>query len=187
MVVGFLSEAPWESTPKRSKTIAAQRLSSTWRCSQWEPAGPVRGQSGAWGGWLPWLTFTLSHCRMPLIKALMGTAGILALMVLLFFTCWLLAAGCSRAHIFVTNQSGSTVSNLTIAGSCKQRHLDILPAGSEWKTVTPYRTPGHFEVSFVSARGSHTASPDTGTNLSGFCGISFNIGSNMTVTSEVRQ
>jgi hypothetical protein len=29
MVVGFLSEAAWQSTPKRSKTIAAQRLSST--------------------------------------------------------------------------------------------------------------------------------------------------------------
>jgi len=29
MVIGFRSEAAWESTPKRSKTIAAQRLSST--------------------------------------------------------------------------------------------------------------------------------------------------------------
>jgi len=29
MVVGFLREAAWQSTPKRSKTIAAQRLSST--------------------------------------------------------------------------------------------------------------------------------------------------------------
>ena len=29
MVVGFLGEAAWQSTPKRSKTIAAQRLSST--------------------------------------------------------------------------------------------------------------------------------------------------------------
>jgi hypothetical protein len=29
MVVGFLGEAVWQSTPKRSKTIAAQRLSST--------------------------------------------------------------------------------------------------------------------------------------------------------------
>jgi hypothetical protein len=34
MVVGFLSEAAWQSTPKRSKTIAAQRLSSTRRGSQ---------------------------------------------------------------------------------------------------------------------------------------------------------
>jgi hypothetical protein len=31
MVVGFLREAAWQSTPKRSKTIAAQRLSSTRR------------------------------------------------------------------------------------------------------------------------------------------------------------
>src|SRR6266567_3882511 len=29
MVVGFQSETAWQSTPKRSKTIAAQRLSST--------------------------------------------------------------------------------------------------------------------------------------------------------------
>jgi len=29
MVVGFLGEAAWQSTPKRSKTVAAQRLSST--------------------------------------------------------------------------------------------------------------------------------------------------------------
>lgn len=127
------------------------------------------------------------HCFMPLVKALMGMAGILALVVFLFFSSWLLAAGCSRAHIFVTNQSGSAVSNLTIAGSCKQRHLEILPAASEWKTVTPYHTPGHFQFSFASAGGSHTANPDTGTNLSGFCGISFTISSNMTVTSEVRK
>jgi hypothetical protein len=29
MVVGFLSEAAWQKTPTGSKTIAAQRLSST--------------------------------------------------------------------------------------------------------------------------------------------------------------
>jgi len=35
MVVGFLGEAAWQSTPKRSKTVAAQRLSSTFRWSEW--------------------------------------------------------------------------------------------------------------------------------------------------------
>jgi len=35
---------------------------------------------------------------------------------LLFFTCVILAAGCSRAHVFVSNQSGTTLSNLVIFG-----------------------------------------------------------------------
>jgi len=116
----------------------------------------------------------------------MGMTALLAVVVLVFFTCWLLAAGCSRAHIFVANQSGST-SNLVVSGSCEQRHLDILPATSEWKAVTPYHSGGHFQFSFVSAGSRHTISPDTGTNLCGFCGISFTIGSNMAVTSEVRK
>lgn len=41
MVVGFLGEAAWQSTPKRSKTVAAQRLSSTFRWSEWRRAVPV--------------------------------------------------------------------------------------------------------------------------------------------------
>ena len=117
----------------------------------------------------------------------MGMIAAVAFVVLLFFTCWILAAGCSRAHILVTNQSGSTVSNLVISGSCKQRRSDILPAFSEWQTVTPYNSGGHFQFAFVSAGSNYTARPDTGTNLSGSCGISFRIGSNMVVTSEVRK
>jgi len=38
MVVGFLREAAWQSTPKRSKTIAAQRLSSTGASGHSRPA-----------------------------------------------------------------------------------------------------------------------------------------------------
>ena len=117
----------------------------------------------------------------------MGMIGALALVVLLFFTCWILAAGCSRAHIFVANQSGSTISNLVISGSCKERHSDVLPTLSEWQTVTPYNSGGHFQFAFVSAGSNYTARPDTGTNLSGSCGISFRIASNMVVTSEVRK
>ena len=118
---------------------------------------------------------------------MVGMIGVLTFVVLLFFTCWILAAGCSRAHILIANQSGSTVSNLVISGSCKQRRSDILPAFSEWQTVTPYNRGGHFEFAFVSAGSNYTARPDTGTNLSGSCGIFFRIGSNMVVTSEVRK
>jgi hypothetical protein len=124
---------------------------------------------------------------MPLIRAIVGTIAGLGLAVLLFFACWILAAGCSRAHIFVANQSGSAISNLVISGLSEQRRLGVLPATSEWKTVTPYHRGGHFQFSFVSAGSSHTVSPNTGTNISGFCGISFIIDSNMAVTSEVRK
>ncbi len=124
---------------------------------------------------------------MPLIKALMGTAGILALAVLLFFTCWLLAAGCSRAHIVVSNHSGSTISNLVISGSCKLRRSAALPTLSDWRTVVPYNSGGRLRLSFVSGGSNYTASPDTATNLSGSCAILFRVGTNLAVTSEVRK
>ena len=60
MVVGFRREAAWQSTPTGSKTFAAQRLSSTKRFSQPEPAGCARAKSNATAGWLRWLTFTLA-------------------------------------------------------------------------------------------------------------------------------
>ncbi len=53
MVVGFLSEAAWQSTPKRSKTIAAQRLSSTTAFSGREPAVQLSPYSWLGIGWLP--------------------------------------------------------------------------------------------------------------------------------------
>ena len=117
----------------------------------------------------------------------MGMFGVLALVVLLFFTCWILAAGCSRAHIYVANQSGSTVSNLVISGSCKERHSAVLPTLSTWQTVTPYHDGGQIQFSFISAGSNYIARPDTCSNLSGFCGISFTIASNMVITSEVRK
>jgi hypothetical protein len=104
-----------------------------------------------------------------------------------FFIAWIWAITSSRALILVTNQSGSTISNLVISGACERRQLDILSATSDWKTVTPYRSGGYFQFSFVSAGSSHSVSPDTGTNLSGSCGISFTISSNMAVTSSVRK
>jgi len=56
MVVGFLGEAAWQSTPKRSKTVAAQRLSSTRACSQREAAVSLSLCSDVSGGCLLWLT-----------------------------------------------------------------------------------------------------------------------------------
>jgi hypothetical protein len=123
---------------------------------------------------------------MTLIRAIMGMITLLALLVLLFFTCWILAAGCSRAHILVTNQSGATISNLVIAGSCKERHADTLIALSEWRTVTPYQSGGTIQFSFASAGKSYVAEPDNYTNRSGFCAIAFTVNSNMVVKSGVR-
>jgi hypothetical protein len=60
MVVGFLREAAWQSTPKRSKTIAAQRLSSTRRRSEPEPAGSRRYKPTTSSGWLWSLTYVLN-------------------------------------------------------------------------------------------------------------------------------
>src|SRR3974390_2877356 len=59
IVVKSPHEAARQSHPVGSKTIAAQRLSSTRRCSQPEPAGWARGKSNVIGGCLRWLTFTL--------------------------------------------------------------------------------------------------------------------------------
>src|SRR5262249_13073399 len=99
----------------------------------------------------------------------------------IFFVSWLLAAGCSRAHIFVANQSGLAISNLVISGSCKERRTNTLAPLSEWRTVTPYHGGGQIQFSFVSDGRSYIITPDTCTNLSGFCGISFLVDSNMMV------
>ena len=121
------------------------------------------------------------------MRALFGSMAVLASIIVLFFGCWLLAAGCSRAHVFVRNETGGAISNLVFSGTCKERSSDMVAPLSEWKTVTPYRSPGQFQLSFLSDGRSYTNHPETGTNLSGFCGISFIIGSNMVVTSEVRK
>jgi hypothetical protein len=115
---------------------------------------------------------------MRLVRSITGIIGTLAFAVLLFFTCWILAAGCSRAHVFVSNQSGTTVSNLVISGSCKKRHADILAAQSEWRTVTSYDSDGVMRFSFDCAGVSYS----TNTELrSGFLGVFYMIGSNMIV------
>jgi hypothetical protein len=117
---------------------------------------------------------------------MMGTTGLLAVLVLLFFTCWLLAAGCSRAHIRVSNHSGMTVSNLVISGSCKERRASAIPALSEWYTTTPYWGDGLLQISFDAAGKHYITNSDVGGNHSGFCAGSFTIGSNMIFTSAWR-
>jgi hypothetical protein len=115
---------------------------------------------------------------MQLIRSITGFIGTLGFAVLLFFTCWLLAAGCSRAHVVVNNQSGTTVSNLVIAGSCKNRHADVLATKSEWRTFTPYDSDGLMRFSFDCAGVSYS----TNTELrSGFLGVFYTINSNMIV------
>ena len=80
------------------------------------------------------------------------TACFLAMPVLVivaFFVGWMLAAGCSRAHIFVANESRMPLSNLVVSGACKERRADALPPFAEWRTVTPYRSGGLIHLSFV--------------------------------------
>jgi hypothetical protein len=119
---------------------------------------------------------------MPFVRAILRIVAILAGGILLFFTCWIVAAGCSRAHIIVTNQSGTTVSNLIISGSCKDRHADILATRSEWRTVTPYDS-GMMRFSFECGGTSYT----TNTELrSAFLGVIYTISSNMIITAQTR-
>lgn len=108
------------------------------------------------------------------------------MVIALFFTGWILAAGCSNAHISVRNESSTTLSNLIVSGACKERRTNALLAFSEWRTVTPYRSGGLIQLSFVGAGTKHIACPDMNTNRSGPCGITFRIDSNMVVESEVR-
>jgi hypothetical protein len=118
---------------------------------------------------------------MKPIQSIMGIIGILVLPFFLFFMCWLLAAGCSRAHVFVANQSGATISNLVVSGSCNERHTDTVATQSKWRTITPYDHDGMIRFSFDCAGASYS----TNTELrSGFLGVFYTIHSNMIVTIE---
>ena len=112
------------------------------------------------------------------------SAGIAAVVfaILLFFTCWLLAAGCSRAHIVVSNQSGTTLSNLTISGSCRQRHSNTLAPQSQWRTVTPYHE-GEIWFSFDSAGVSYRTNVGVRT---AFLGVFYTIGTNMIIRVQMQ-
>jgi hypothetical protein len=124
------------------------------------------------------------------MSALRLTAYVLAfpaLLVAVFFILWLWAIDASRAHFLVRNETGGPISNLVISGSCTERRLDVITPKSEWKTVSTYQHPGHFQLSFVCDGSSYTNIPYAGTNLFGFCGVSFIVGSNRIVRSEIRQ
>jgi len=117
---------------------------------------------------------------MTLVRFITGIVGTLALVVLLFFTCWILAAGCSRAHVAVINQSGTTLSNLVISGSCKERHTDTLVSQSAWRTVTPY---GSGMMRFTFDSGGISYSTNTELNA-GFLAMFYTVSSNMMITVQ---
>jgi len=119
---------------------------------------------------------------MSYFRSLAAIVAIPIGIIALFFLCWLLAAGCSRAHIIVTNHSSTVVSNLVISGSCKERHSDILAAESVWRTATPYHE-GEIWFSFDSAGMSYR------TNVAvhyAFLGLIYTISTNMLFRVETR-
>jgi hypothetical protein len=105
---------------------------------------------------------------------------------LIFFTCWILAAGCSRAHVFVTNQSGMSLSNLVVSGLSKERRSDALAPLSEWHTATPYRRGCLIQFSFETAGQNYTTNSDACLDHSGFCAVWFTIGTNMVIISRAK-
>ena len=118
---------------------------------------------------------------MTFIRLIMGAIATLSIAIVLVFICFILAAGCSRAHVIVTNQSGSTLSNLVISGSCKERHADTLVTRSEWRTVTPYDS-GIMRFTFDSGM-----SYSTNTELrAGSLGVFYVISTNMIITIQKR-
>jgi len=119
---------------------------------------------------------------MSLTRQIVRIIGILVFAAFLFFGCWLLTAGCSRAHIIVTNQSGSTVSNLTISGSCQERHSDTLAPQSQWFTVTPYHE-GEIYFSFDSAGVSYRTNVGV---RAAFLGVFYTIGTNRSIRVETK-
>jgi hypothetical protein len=115
-------------------------------------------------------------------RQIIRVIGILVFAICFFFGCWLFTAGCSRAHIVVTNQSALTVSNLTISGSCRERHSDTLAPQSQWFTVTPYHE-GEIYFSFASAGVSYRTNVGV---RAAFLGLFYTIGTNMIIRVETR-
>lgn len=117
---------------------------------------------------------------MTLVRSIVGIIGTVAFGILIFIACWVLAAGCSRAHVFVSNRSGTTISNLVISGSCKERRAEVLATQSEWRTVTSYDT-GQMHFSFDCAGLNYSTNTELQT---GFLGVFYTISSNMIVTMQ---
>src|SRR3954467_7219281 len=123
---------------------------------------------------------------MSFTRLISSVLAIPVTLVVIFFSGWILAAGCSRAHILVRNESGTTLSNLGVSGASKQRRADTLAAPSEWITVTPYRRGDLIQLSFVSADKSYVTTAEMDTNHSGICGITFTVDSNRVVKSGLK-
>jgi len=116
----------------------------------------------------------------------MQIGATLVIGILIIFTCWILAAGCSRAHIQVTNQSGMSLSNLVISGLGKMKRSDTLAPFSEWHTTSPYHRGYLIQFSFEAAGQSYSTNTDACLGHSGFCAVWFTIGTNMAITSGAR-
>ena len=121
-----------------------------------------------------------------ILAIITGIIGALAFAVLLIFTCWILAAGCSRAHIQVTNQSGMSLSNLVISGLGKMKRSDTLAPFSAWHTTSPYHRGYLIQFSFEAAGQSYSTNSDACLGHSGFCAVWFTIGTNMAITSGAK-
>jgi|ERR1700733_10958841 len=121
---------------------------------------------------------------MSFTRSIAYIIATLLIAIAICFTCWILALGLSRAHISVVNQSGTTLANLVISGSCKERARYTLAPLAEWQTVTPYH--GTIRLSFVSNGKNYASGPILNTNDSGFRAISFTVVSNMIVNVEIR-
>ena len=126
--------------------------------------------------------FTLGHIRaIKYFRSFAAIASIPVVLVALFFLCWFLAAGCSRAHIIVTNQSGTTLSNLTISGSCHERHSDSLAPQSQWHTSTPYHDG---EIWFLFDGAGVSYRTNVGVRAM-FLGVFYTIGTNMIMLEAI--
>jgi len=117
---------------------------------------------------------------MPFVRFIGSVIATLAAGTVIVFTCWILAAGCSRAHIAVTNQSGTTLSNLVISGSCKERRANTLVSQSAWRTVTPYES-GMMRFTFDSAGISYSTNTEVN---AGFLAVFYMVSSNMMITVQ---
>jgi hypothetical protein len=108
----------------------------------------------------------------------------LAIAVAIFFGCWFLAALPPRAQILVINQSGTTLSNLAVSGSCPEHDKDKLAPLAEWHVQLLYHGPIH--LSFTSDGKPYVSNPVLSTNDAAFRAIFFLVGSNMVVKIETR-
>jgi hypothetical protein len=122
---------------------------------------------------------------MSAAKAIAHLLAVAAALIAAFFIGWIWAFNSPRAHVFVRNQSGATLSNLTISGSCEQRHLDTVGDRSEWQTVTRYRKGGKIQFGFSSGATRYSSISEIYTNHSGSCGITLTVLSNMSILSDV--